>query len=71
MFVGAAEDNARSLDPLRAKSKMDLAAAAGLGTIRMTSIWSPGQRTIAGDTASSLNTRGQPLSQKSVHRWLP
>jgi hypothetical protein len=54
MFVGAAEDNARSLDPLRAKSKMDLAAAAGLGTIRMTSIWSPGQRTIAGNDLRTL-----------------
>ena len=43
MFVGAAEDESRKLDPLAAKSKLDLAAVAGLGTIRMTSIWSPGE----------------------------
>ena len=31
MFVGAAEDDGRNLDPLLAKSKLDLAAIAGLG----------------------------------------
>ena len=35
MFVGATEDNVRSLSPLTAKSKMDLAALAGLDTVRM------------------------------------
>ena len=54
MFVGAAEDDARSLDPLAAKSKMDLAATAGLGTVRMTTIWSPGKRTVAGDELVTL-----------------
>lgn len=49
MFVGAAEDGSRSLDPLAAKSKMDLAVIAGLGTIRMTSIWSPGEGVVGGD----------------------
>src|SRR4051812_43294821 len=46
MFVGAAEDQARSLDAAKAKSRMDLAALAGLGTIRMTSTWTPGTRTV-------------------------
>ncbi|HEY6031753.1 MAG TPA: hypothetical protein VIU44_14370, partial [Gaiellaceae bacterium] len=54
MFVGAAEDNVRSLDPLGAKSKLDLAAIAGLGTVRMTSIWTPGQSVVAGDDLVAL-----------------
>src|SRR5439155_2431191 len=54
MFVGAADDGARSLDPLTAKVKMDKAAVAGLGVLRMTSIWSPGQETIGGDERVAL-----------------
>lgn len=54
IFVGAAEDEARSVDPAVAKSKMDLAALAGLGTIRMTVNWSPGRTVVAGDDLLSL-----------------
>jgi hypothetical protein len=54
IFVGAAEDEARSVDPATAKSKMDLAALAGLGTIRMTVNWSPGRTIVAGDDLLSL-----------------
>src|SRR4029077_8326054 len=49
MFVGAAEDGARSLDPLTAKAKMDLAALAGLSVVRMTVAWSPGEQRVGGD----------------------
>jgi len=49
MFVGATEDNIRSLDPLITKSKMDLAALAGLDTIRMSVTWEPGQQRVGGD----------------------
>ena len=49
MFVGAASDDARSLDPVIAKAKMDLAALAGLDTVRMTVLWSPGEQTVGGD----------------------
>ena len=49
MFVGAAEDSAKQLDPMRAKSRMDLAALAGLGTVRMTLTWSPGEQRVGGD----------------------
>jgi hypothetical protein len=49
MFVGAAEDNVRSLDPLVAKQKMDLAAISGLGTVRMTVLWHTGQERLGGD----------------------
>jgi hypothetical protein len=54
MFIGAAEDNVRSLDPGVARTKMDLAALAGLGTIRMTVSWSPGQKQVGGDDAVAL-----------------
>ena len=49
MFVGAADDGARSLDPLTAKAKMDRVALAGFGVLRMTVIWSPGEETVGGD----------------------
>jgi hypothetical protein len=54
MFVGAADDGARSLDPLRAKAKMDRAALAGFGVLRMTVIWSPGEQTVGGDDLIAL-----------------
>jgi hypothetical protein len=54
MFVGAAEDNVRSLDPVVAKSKMDLAALAGLGALRMTVTWTPGRDTVGGDDKIAL-----------------
>ncbi|HEU5362078.1 MAG TPA: hypothetical protein VFU56_01995 [Gaiellaceae bacterium] len=49
MFVGATEDNVRSLDPVVTKAKMDLAAMAGLDTVRTSVTWSPGQTRVAGD----------------------
>ena len=54
LFVGAAENNARSLDPGVAKAKMDLAARAGLGVVRMVVIWSPGRTTVGGDDLIAL-----------------
>src|SRR5215217_9739879 len=54
MFVGAAEDQARTIDPVVAKTQMDLAALAGFDAVRMTSIWSPGQREVAGDELTVL-----------------
>jgi hypothetical protein len=49
MFVGATEDNVRSLSPLVAKSKMDMAALAGLDTVRMSVTWQPGEQRVGGD----------------------
>ena len=49
MFVGATEDNVRSLNPLVAKSKMDMAALAGLDTVRMSVLWQPGEQLVGGD----------------------
>ena len=42
MFVGATEDNVKSVDPVAAKSKMDMAALAGLDTVRMSVTWEQG-----------------------------
>ena len=54
MFVGAADDGARSLNPITAKTRMDRAAGAGFGVVRMTVIWSPGEETIGGDELVAL-----------------
>jgi hypothetical protein len=49
IFVGAAEDAARSLDAADAKAKMDLARLAGLDAIRLSAIWTPGKTKLEGD----------------------
>jgi hypothetical protein len=54
MFVGAAENDARSLDPAVAKARMDRAARAGFGVVRMTVLWSPGKETVGGDDLVAL-----------------
>ena len=54
LFVGAADDGARSLDPVGAKARLDLAALAGFGAVRMTFIWSPGQTAVSGDDLQVL-----------------
>jgi hypothetical protein len=59
MRVGADEDGARQPDLAVAKAKMDLARAAGFDSIRITSIWSPGQ-TAPGD--SELLVLGNALT---------
>jgi len=43
LYVGATEDAAKSVDPLVAKSKMDLARLAGLKAIRLSTVWTPPQ----------------------------
>jgi hypothetical protein len=47
ILVGAAEDSAKQ-GPLGADAKMTLARLAGFNTIRMTSVWWPGNRQISG-----------------------
>src|ERR1044072_979176 len=54
MFVGAAEDQAQSVDPVAAQAQMALAALAGLDAIRMTSIWTPGETEITGNRLAIL-----------------
>jgi hypothetical protein len=52
--VGAAEDDAKIVDLVTAKAKLDLARLAGLDTIRMTAIWRPGDSEIQGDRLLQL-----------------
>lgn len=53
LLVGAAEDAAKSGDPT---GKMALAGAAGFDTIRITSIWRPGQTTVSGEELETLRS---------------
>jgi hypothetical protein len=46
MFVGAAEDNARTADPMFAQSEMREAKLVGFDTIRLTQTWVKGQRAL-------------------------
>ena len=46
MFVGAAEDNARTADPMFAQSEMRAAKLVGFDTIRFTQTWVKGQTTL-------------------------
>jgi hypothetical protein len=59
MFVGAASDDARSLTPVIAKSRMDLTARAGLGAVRMSVVWSPGDQQVGGDEIVALRNATQ------------
>jgi hypothetical protein len=54
LLVGAAEDAAKEGGAIGADAKMSLAALAGFDTIRVTSIWRPGQRTIDGGEQETL-----------------
>jgi hypothetical protein len=47
MLIGAAEDIVKQSDPVKAKAELDLAKLAGLNTIRISQVWTPG------DTAPS------------------
>jgi hypothetical protein len=53
ILVGAAEDSAKQ-GPLAADAQMSLARLAGFNTIRMTSIWWPGNREVSGPELEGL-----------------
>ena len=59
LMVGAAEDAAREGGPLGADAKMSLASLAGFDTIRITSIWSPGELEVGGTELSLPPDRGR------------
>jgi len=54
LLVGAAEDAAKDGGAIGADVKMSLAALAGFDTIRVTSIWHPGQRAIDDNERATL-----------------
>jgi hypothetical protein len=66
MFVGAASDDARSLAPVIAKSRLDLTAQAGFGAVRMSVIWSPGEEQIGGDELVALRNATQDAELDGV-----
>jgi hypothetical protein len=53
LLVGAAEDAAKSGDP---GGKMALAGEAGFDTIRVTSIWRPGETSVSSDELATLRS---------------
>jgi hypothetical protein len=70
MFVGAASDDARSLTPLIAKTRTDLAARAGFGAMRMSVIWSPGEQRVAGDDLVALQNATRAAEPDGVRLLL-
>jgi hypothetical protein len=70
MVVGAADDGIRSLDPLTAKTRMDAAALAGFGVVRMTVVWSPGEQTVGGDDLIALQNASAAAQLDGVRLML-
>src|SRR3954464_5164943 len=56
MYMGAAEDEGRNADPLVAAEKLQLAQAAGLQTIRVTAMWTPGLTGVPPDQMDALRS---------------
>ena len=54
MYIGAAEDSAKSTDLLASTAKMDLALLAGYDAVRFTATWSPGLTEPAGEDLARL-----------------
>jgi len=53
-MVGAAEDASKDGGALGAEARMSLAALAGFDTIRVTSIWYPGEKTLSDDELACM-----------------
>ena len=56
MTIGAAEDEGRNADPTVAQSKVVLAKAAGFEALRVTAVWTPGQRKVPADELQALQS---------------
>lgn len=75
MYVGAAEDAAKSADLVVSKAKMDLAVLAGFDAIRLTAIWEPGMTDLDGyelaaleNAAAAANLSGVRVVLSVYHR---
>ena len=55
MLLGATEDAVRSANPAVAQQQMDLLAAAGFDSVRVTQTWAPGQTAISSADATILD----------------
>ena len=56
MTIGAAEDEGRNADATVAQSKVVLAKAAGFEALRVTAVWTPGQRKVPADELQALQS---------------
>jgi hypothetical protein len=54
LVIGATEDAVRSTTLVDAKAQMDLLALAGFRGVRITQIWSPGERAVSPDDVTTL-----------------
>jgi len=66
ILVGAAEDGAKLGDPVAADAKMALAALAGFNTIRMTSVWWPGNKEVFGDELLGLQNAAAAAQMNGI-----
>jgi len=66
ILVGAAEDGAKLGDPVAADAKMALARLAGFNTIRMTSVWWPGNKEVFGDELIGLQNAAAAASLNGI-----
>ena len=53
-MIGATEDAVRSTTLVDAKAQMDLLALAGFRAVRITQIWTPGERAVSPDDVTTL-----------------
>jgi hypothetical protein len=66
MYVGAAEDSAKSTDLVVATAKMDLALLAGYDAVRFTAIWAPGLTAPEGEDLVKLENALAAAQLKGV-----
>jgi hypothetical protein len=69
MQIGAAEDEGRNADPAVARTKMDLAAAAGFDAIRVTAIWAPGESAVPPDQLEALQSVSAAAAFDGITIW--
>jgi hypothetical protein len=56
MYIGAAEDEGRNVDPVVAATKLELARDAGFETIRVTALWKTGLDEVPPDQLEALRS---------------
>ena len=59
LWVGAAEDAVKSVDPVTTKAKLTMARLAGLDTVRITVLWARGQTAIPEGEEAQLDSLEQ------------
>jgi len=69
MQIGAAEDEGRNADPAVARAKMDLAAAAGFDSVRVTAIWAPGESAVPPDQLQALQSVSAAAAFDGITIW--